>query len=95
MKLGCTITSRGCPKKCGWCIVPRNEGSIRFLPIKPGWLFQDNNYDCPEDHVRAVYLTYSAQRGSLLQQQLDRTCSEGMSIGRCSIQFRLAKLRCL
>ena len=21
LKLGCTITSRGCPKKCGWCKV--------------------------------------------------------------------------
>jgi hypothetical protein len=29
MKEGCTITSRGCPKKCGWCVVPMREGLVR------------------------------------------------------------------
>lgn len=56
LKAGCTITSRGCPKRCGWCIVPKNEGAIRTLPIKPGWIVQDNNLlACPEGHVRAVF----------------------------------------
>jgi hypothetical protein len=36
LKTGCTITSRGCPKKCGWCAVPTREGAVRELPIKPG-----------------------------------------------------------
>lgn len=56
MKEGCTITSRGCPKKCGWCVVPRREGAIRELPIKPGWIVQDNNLlACSEGHIRAVF----------------------------------------
>lgn len=43
IKRGCTITSRGCPKKCGWCSVPKREGPLRLLPIRPGWIIQDNN----------------------------------------------------
>ena len=62
LKLGCTITSRGCPKKCGWCIVPKNEGAIRTLEIKPGWIVQDNNLlACPEKHIRAVFEMLSKQ----------------------------------
>lgn len=56
LKEGCTITSRGCPKSCGWCAVPVTEGAIRTLTIKPGWIVQDNNLlACPEPHVRAVF----------------------------------------
>lgn len=56
LKLGCTITSRGCPKRCGWCNVPTSEGPLRELPIKPGWIVQDNNLlACSERHVRAVF----------------------------------------
>jgi len=43
IKKGCTITTRGCPKKCGWCSVPKREGALRILPIRPGWIVQDNN----------------------------------------------------
>jgi hypothetical protein len=43
LKEGCTITTRGCPKKCGWCKVPFSEGDLRNLQIKPGWIVQDNN----------------------------------------------------
>lgn len=56
LKHGCTITSRGCPKKCGWCKVPAAEGALRLLPITPGWIVQDNNLlACPENHLRAVF----------------------------------------
>jgi hypothetical protein len=56
LKTGCTITSRGCPKRCGWCVVPKNEGALRELPIKPGWIVQDNNLlACSEPHLRAVF----------------------------------------
>lgn len=56
LKAGCTITSRGCPKKCPWCVVPRREGAIRELQIKPGWIVQDNNLlACSPPHVRAVF----------------------------------------
>lgn len=63
LKDGCTITSRGCPKKCGWCVVPRNEGGIRTLAIKPGWIVQDNNLlACPEDHIRSVFAMLREQK---------------------------------
>lgn len=56
LKHGCTITSRGCPKKCGWCKVPFSEGALRELAIKPGWIVQDNNLlACSEKHTRAVF----------------------------------------
>lgn len=43
LKEGCTITTRGCPKKCGWCSVPKREGALRLLSVHPGWIVQDNN----------------------------------------------------
>ena len=56
LKDGCTITSRGCPKSCGWCHVPKREGAIRELAIKPGHIIQDNNLlACSEKHIRAVF----------------------------------------
>jgi hypothetical protein len=63
LKIGCTITSRGCPKRCGWCVVPKNEGELRELQIKPGWIVQDNNLlACSERHIRAVFAMLRAQR---------------------------------
>ena len=54
LKEGCTITSRGCVKKCGWC-VERNH-PLRTIGIKPGWIVQDSNLlACPEPHIRAVF----------------------------------------
>ena len=56
LKAGSTITSRGCPKRCGWCKVPFSEGALRELPIKPGWIVQDNNLlACSERHLCAVF----------------------------------------
>lgn len=56
LKEGCTITSRGCPKKCGWCAVPTREGALRELLIQPGWIVQDNNLlACSEPHIRRVF----------------------------------------
>lgn len=56
LKSGCTITSRGCPKRCGWCVVPTREGAIRELEIKPGWIVQDNNLlACSDDHLQKVF----------------------------------------
>lgn len=51
-----TITSRGCNRKCPWCLVPEREGEIRLLDIKPGWIIQDNNIlATPQDHQEKVY----------------------------------------
>lgn len=53
---GVIITSRGCPKNCPWCLVPRREGMIRELPIKDGWNIIDNNLlACSRDHIEAVF----------------------------------------
>lgn len=56
LKMGCTITSRGCPKRCGWCKVPGSEGALRLLSVKPGWIVQDNNLlACPPTHLEQVF----------------------------------------
>jgi hypothetical protein len=55
LKEGCTITSRGCVKHCGWC--PEKDRPLRQLyPIHPGWIVQDSNLlACTELHVNAVF----------------------------------------
>ncbi|MHB8280771.1 MAG: radical SAM protein [Candidatus Humimicrobiaceae bacterium] len=56
LKHGYTITSRGCPNKCWFCSVWRREGNIRELPIKDGWIVNDDNIlACSEKHVRNVF----------------------------------------
>lgn len=66
LKEGCTITSRGCPKKCGWCVVPKREGAIRELKIQPGWIVQDNNLlACSEGHINSVFEMLRAQNRSI------------------------------
>lgn len=56
VKEGVTITSRGCIRKCGFCLVPKREGKIRELPIKDGWIVQDNNLlACSRSHIKAVF----------------------------------------
>lgn len=59
---GVTITSRGCPNRCPWCLVPRREGSIRELPIRGGWIVQDNNLlACTREHQGAVFKMLARQ----------------------------------
>jgi hypothetical protein len=55
LKHGCTITSRGCTKKCVWCCEQYND--LRELTtIQPGWIVQDSNLlACSESHVRRVF----------------------------------------
>jgi len=56
LEKGVTITSRGCPSCCPWCLVPDYEGEIRTLPIQPGHIIQDNNFlATPPDHQAAVF----------------------------------------
>ena len=55
VKQGMTMTSRGCPNNCEFCFVPKREGKLRLLEIKPGHDILDNNLlACPRDHVEAV-----------------------------------------
>lgn len=56
IKKGVTITSRGCPKRCGFCLVSKREGQLREIQIKDGWIVQDNNLlACTRPHIEAVF----------------------------------------
>jgi len=62
VKRGKTFTSRGCIRRCPFCFVPRREGRLRLLPIRPGWDVLDNNLlACPRPHVEAVLDMLEAQ----------------------------------
>jgi len=62
VKHGVTFTSRGCPYKCPWCLVPEYENGIRTLPVQPGWIVQDNNLlATPRAHQDQVYAMLRAQ----------------------------------
>lgn len=70
VKEGVTFTSRGCDRKCPWCLVPEFEGDIQVLDIKPGWIVQDNNLlACPREHQEAVF--------EMLRQQKRRVSFPG------------------
>ncbi|MFA5130448.1 MAG: hypothetical protein WC477_06085 [Patescibacteria group bacterium] len=63
LKIGCTITSVGCPNHCWFCSVPKRAGSLKELDIKSGWIVQDDNLlACNEKHVRAVFEMLKQQK---------------------------------
>ena len=65
VKEGVTVTSRGCPKNCPWCLVPIREGEIRELEIKPGYNVFDNNLlACSRPHIEAVFDMLREQKES-------------------------------
>ena len=71
-KHGITITSRGCTKKCGFCLVPRREGGIRELEIHPGNTIQDNNLlACSRPHVERVFEMLASQKAVRFSGGLD------------------------
>lgn len=56
IKEGVTFTSRGCPKNCPWCLVPKREGKLREINIAPGSILQDNNLlACSRPHIEQVF----------------------------------------
>lgn len=56
IKPGYTITSRGCPRKCWFCAVPKKWPTVNPLPIYDGWnILDDNLLAAPEWHIRAVF----------------------------------------
>ncbi len=56
VKEGVTITSRGCPKECQFCLAWKREGGIRELPIVDGWNVADNNLlACSSGHIERVF----------------------------------------
>jgi hypothetical protein len=55
LREGYTITSRGCPRDCWFCHVPKRVGRLREIPIVPGWKIQDDNLlACSREHFEAV-----------------------------------------
>ena len=64
VRRGVTFTSRGCPRRCPFCLVPRREGTLRLLdPIPEGHMIQDNNFlACPKAHREKVYAMLRRQR---------------------------------
>lgn len=62
LREGVTITSRGCPNHCWFCLVPHREGNIRELPICPGHIIQDDNLlACSSQHIDAVFTMLRTQ----------------------------------
>lgn len=56
IKPGYTFTSRGCPRRCWFCSVPKRDPVTRLLPITDGWnILDDNLLACPRPHVEAVF----------------------------------------
>jgi len=63
LKEGFTITSRGCPNHCWFCSVWKRAGTLRELPIKDGWIIQDDNFlACSESHIREVFEMLKRQK---------------------------------
>lgn len=63
LKPGYVITSRGCPNRCWFCHVWKNEGPVvRELPITEGWnVLDDNLLACSDEHIRAVFAMLKRQ----------------------------------
>ncbi len=62
---GVTITSRGCPRRCPWCVVPRRSGAIRELELVDGHIIQDDNVlACSRPHVERVFEMLGRQKKS-------------------------------
>lgn len=75
VKEGVTVTSRGCPKNCPWCLVPIREGGIRELAINPGYNIFDNNLlACSRHHIEAVF-------NMLREQKEPAQFSGGLDVG--------------
>lgn len=67
LRAGYTITSRGCPNSCWFCRVPKREGGIRELVIKPGHNVLDSNLlACSENHIRRVFDMLFGQKESVV-----------------------------
>lgn len=64
LKKGIVITSRGCPNKCDFCLVPRSEGPIRELKIHEGNNIADNNLlACSKEHIKKVFKMLQGRKG--------------------------------
>ena len=63
IRQGVTFTSRGCNNRCPWCLVPKQEGRLREIPIHSGNIVQDNNLlQCGGKHLRSVFRMLRQER---------------------------------
>lgn len=63
LKQGVTITSRGCPNKCGFCMVNKGE-LIEFDEFPEGYIVNDNNILATSDrHWNLVMSMLRKQKG--------------------------------
>lgn len=63
VKMGMTITSRGCNNNCWFCYVPKREGKLRELPIRDGWnILDDNLLQCSRGHIETVFAMLKRQK---------------------------------
>ena len=63
IKAGVTITSRGCPKQCPYCLIPKREGKLREIPIRRGHIVQDNNLlACSRKHIESVFVMLEQEK---------------------------------
>lgn len=60
---GVTFTTRGCSKRCPWCLVPAREGPLTVIPdFAPGHIIQDNNLlQAPREHLLNVFTMLGEQ----------------------------------
>lgn len=85
LKKGVTITSRGCPNNCSFCLVPEREGPIRELIIWQGNIIQDSNLlACSAAHVAEVFTMLKSQRkivfaGGLEAKRITEEIAERLS----------------
>lgn len=69
---GLTITSRGCPKQCLYCLVPHDGKRPIELKIKPGHRVQDDNLlACSRGHIEKVFEMLETQKGIIFSGGLD------------------------
>lgn len=64
IKSNIIFTTRGCNNNCPWCIVPKQEGKLRELPICQGNIIQDNNFlQASRQHKEKVFEMLRTQKG--------------------------------
>ncbi len=87
---GVTITSRGCPKHCPFCLVHEREGGLQELPICPGHIVNDNNLlACSRSHIESVFDMLAHEKGICFKGGLDADYLERWHVdafGALSIQ---------
>lgn len=98
VKPGVTFTTRGCIRRCPWCLVPQWEGTLRLIqPIQPGYIVQDNNLlAAPLAHIAQVFKMLRAQpRAAVFAGGLDvRMIDQIMAEELCSMRIQQAFLAC-